>query len=1331
MLSRNNWKEQVRQQEPKKQRFTIKKLTIGVASVLIGFTFMGMSASANAQTTPATSTTDTTQAVKQTTPATPATSTTDTTTPIAPSTTVPSYDGTKVVDTPFYNNPQGTNSDKTSSATANSNNALAQAKSESVVQSKVSGTSTEAKPNAADPVSLAKIKPQEAKLAKLVYVKALAKADNQFNFDDWTTQIDDTYLNITGYKGDRSKQIVVPNGADFAKAGKNDQNLQVEIDQYTLAGLIVNGVAPKLSNTDGQKIVAKGDNWNWAFWSKNLHDISGLANLDTSNVTYMVNMFGSNQISDLSPLANWNTSNVTNMDSMFAHNQISDLSPLASWNTGNVTEMVEMFKDNKISNLSPLANWNTSKVTYMSNMFNDNQIRDLSPLSNWNIGNVTNMSGMFDSNQISDLRPLASWSTGNVTDMSNMFSSNPDLIDLSPIANWNISSVEKDYSLFSGDTNLNLTNINNTPLMQGFLKTPNALGGAIFITNNADLVKAITGQDLKDNLNGTAHRHIIVETPDHKDENSHTSQTIDQTIDYSRDAKVDTVTGEVNSYTPWTATDSTKTSFDEKHIDAIDGYDISVEGATEGTDYVVNKDGSITINANTPDPTKFANSVTDFDPTKILPNSTITVKYTAQKKTVTIHYVDDDNGGQPAKDAQDKTIDVVTDQNLDGNQLTYDVPSIYHLADNSGEVTNFHVNADDSKNVITVHLKQNTGVPIDPDKIPDGTKNPEDGDNPITKDEFTHDVHRTVTVDYPASYTGEKPDLSQTITLSRTATYNQVTGVVTWSAWSTGKFDAETPVAIAGYTPSVSSIAEMPVTHDTADQTVHITYTAGQQSMTWTFVDDDEGGKTVGSPITLTGDTDTSIAADDLAKGLAIPKNYDLDDTYTNTNIANVNQIPTSFTFHATNIPVMIHLKHHHQDIDATHIPSGAKDKDDQHVITANDFLKTINRTIEFDTPTHESSTSFNTGASAQHHDQSVTLQRQGDYDAVTGLVTWKPWSEADFDAVNVGKDGIPTFDGYDIDPDNSVGFDKDNNRIDAMHVTSDTKPSVVIIRYKAQDHKVTYHFVDENGKQQTEPDGTTPIADETVSGKTDDTINTPKLPDGWVLDGDTLDPTVKVPTSDTTVNVKIKHGQVTVTHDNPVKNGDKNVPSEPAKTPDTNPSDATHVDKPGEVDNKGQDQGNKGQGTMTDDNKGQGTKTNNNKNDEKSAKPGKKQENGKKHVNAKKSTSNRNAPVHGETVNGKSKAKKNTNSNVRPHAEVKPTTRNAAPKAQVMPAGQHVNAKGQILNTKGQVVGHVDKNAQAVLPQTGEKTTPLAWLGLGLASLAAIFGLAGDRKRR
>ncbi|MCD7125632.1 Rib/alpha-like domain-containing protein, partial [Limosilactobacillus agrestis] len=52
MLSKNNRQEQFRKQEPKKQRFAIKKLTVGVASVLIGFTFMGLNTQASADDTP-------------------------------------------------------------------------------------------------------------------------------------------------------------------------------------------------------------------------------------------------------------------------------------------------------------------------------------------------------------------------------------------------------------------------------------------------------------------------------------------------------------------------------------------------------------------------------------------------------------------------------------------------------------------------------------------------------------------------------------------------------------------------------------------------------------------------------------------------------------------------------------------------------------------------------------------------------------------------------------------------------------------------------------------------------------------------------------------------------------------------------------------------------------------------------------------------------------------------------------------------------------------------------------------------------------------------------
>lgn len=54
MLSNHNRKESFRKQEPKKQRFAIKKFTVGVASVLIGFTFLGINVTANADAQSAT-----------------------------------------------------------------------------------------------------------------------------------------------------------------------------------------------------------------------------------------------------------------------------------------------------------------------------------------------------------------------------------------------------------------------------------------------------------------------------------------------------------------------------------------------------------------------------------------------------------------------------------------------------------------------------------------------------------------------------------------------------------------------------------------------------------------------------------------------------------------------------------------------------------------------------------------------------------------------------------------------------------------------------------------------------------------------------------------------------------------------------------------------------------------------------------------------------------------------------------------------------------------------------------------------------------------------------
>lgn len=49
MLSRKNYQERLRKMEPKKERFSIRKFTVGAASVLIGFSFMGMSNSEKVQ----------------------------------------------------------------------------------------------------------------------------------------------------------------------------------------------------------------------------------------------------------------------------------------------------------------------------------------------------------------------------------------------------------------------------------------------------------------------------------------------------------------------------------------------------------------------------------------------------------------------------------------------------------------------------------------------------------------------------------------------------------------------------------------------------------------------------------------------------------------------------------------------------------------------------------------------------------------------------------------------------------------------------------------------------------------------------------------------------------------------------------------------------------------------------------------------------------------------------------------------------------------------------------------------------------------------------------
>ena len=273
----------------------------------------------------------------------------------------------------------------------------------------------------------------------------------------WKGSVQGDYYQLTRYTGD-ANHVIVPNEADFEKAGISTSGKQVGVTSDLMKsirnityddGLVfgTNGTQTvAFSKTDNKQIKALNSDWSNT-WSNKYQDTMNTitqfdgSSLNVSSVTNMRNMFTNVENMDLSSLSNWDVSNVTNMYGMFMETGSIDLSHLANWNVSKVTNMDSMFSMDIIDDLSPLANWDVSKVTDMSAMFGHIRlINDLSPLANWKVNNVTDMGQMFAQNKISNLSPLTNWKVDNVTNMSGMFESN-QIGDLSPISGWNVNNV--------------------------------------------------------------------------------------------------------------------------------------------------------------------------------------------------------------------------------------------------------------------------------------------------------------------------------------------------------------------------------------------------------------------------------------------------------------------------------------------------------------------------------------------------------------------------------------------------------------------------------------------------------------------------------------------------------------------------------------------------------------------------------------------------------------------------------------------------------------------------------------------------------------------------
>lgn len=92
-----------------------------------------------------------------------------------------------------------------------------------------------------------------------------------------------------------------------------------------------------------------------------------LADVDTSDITDMGELFYRTKRKDFSGIENWNTSNVINMYQMFRGVR-SFNSNISSWDVSSVKYMDGMFRDVENFN-QDLSQWNPINLVYLRNMF--------------------------------------------------------------------------------------------------------------------------------------------------------------------------------------------------------------------------------------------------------------------------------------------------------------------------------------------------------------------------------------------------------------------------------------------------------------------------------------------------------------------------------------------------------------------------------------------------------------------------------------------------------------------------------------------------------------------------------------------------------------------------------------------------------------------------------------------------------------------------------------------------------------------------------------------------------------------------------------------------
>ncbi|HFI0077852.1 TPA: Rib/alpha-like domain-containing protein, partial [Streptococcus suis] len=499
------------------------------------------------------------------------------------------------------------------------------------------------------------------------------------------------------------------------------------------------------------------------------------------------------------------------------------------------------------------------------------------------------------------------------------------------------------------------------------------------------------------------------------DENgAEASATVTQTATFTRTATVDMVTGEV-VYADWTSTDA---ELDAVVSPAIDGYTPNMANVP-----------ALTVDADTDD-------------------QNVVVIYTPDVQKASVTYIDETTGatleitnltGETDSAIGYTTADRIAYYESIGYELVSDNYPTDAVYDKDGNVTQ-------EFQVVLKHIVTPV-TPADP-------TNPKDGSTL----ELTRTVTRTIEYKYIDENGAEaSATVTQTVTFTRTATVDMVTGQVTYADWTTDNASlaqVDSPV-IDGYTPNLSSIPAMTVDPNQSDIHTVVIYNADEQKARVTYYDQTSGRVLETSDLTGLSDeaidystTDRIAYYESLGYRL-VSNNYPDAPVYDKD--GNVLQEYQVVLEHIIN-PVTP---------DNPVNPKTGKELN---------LTKTVTRTIEYKYLTE---TGLEASATVT---QTATFTRTATVDMVTGQVVYTDWVSENpiLDAVTSPE--IP-------------GYTANQLVVDSVQVTPNQSSLNTIVVYTPDVQKATVDFIDETAGNILYTENLSGVTDQTIGYSTAEKI--------------------------------------------------------------------------------------------------------------------------------------------------------------------------------------------------------------------------------------------------